>query len=523
VPECQAFPAHAPYPFLLPPTQPDEIGRLGGYRVLRLLGKGGMGYVFHAEDLALGRPAALKVMKPDLEMDARGWQRFLREARVMASIKHESLVTVFGVGQDNGVTYLAMELLSGESLETRLAHAGCPDLLTILRIGREIAGGLAAIHRQGLIHRDLKPANLWLEEPGERVKILDFGLARFVENDVTLTQTGVILGTPAFMSPEQARGETLDCRSDLFSFGSVLYTLCVGTSPFHAANTTAVLTALALKHPRPVHRLNAAIPEVLSDLVAQLLAKKRKDRPASAEAVLERLQQIEGASPTLPCVSRTDPVEAPTDRPRKGSRRTRRKLVSRRRWLTVGLVAVLILTVVLLLSVPLFLFLPGGPDGTRGTPPANPGGQAKVYLSTLTPVRSQHWPIFPPVPPGRQPIKAIGGAVVRGEPSPHGIFMHPPPAWEGSASVSYRLDGKFAAFHATVSINDGPPRAASPCTFTVRGDGKVLWQSRPVSTQADTQACAVSVQGVDELTLEVTAAGDHRGAHAVWIEPDVSR
>jgi serine/threonine protein kinase len=542
VPECRAFPAHAPYPFLLPPTRPDEIGRLGNYRVLRLLGKGGMGYVFHAEDLALCRPVALKVMKPDLEMDVRGWQRFLREARVMASIKHESLVTVFGVGQENGVTYLAMELLSGESLETRLAHAGCPDLLTILRLGREIAGGLAAIHRQGLIHRDVKPANLWLEEPPEkpglppvpgespggalrgRVKILDFGLARFVDDDATLTQTGVILGTPTFMSPEQARGETLDCRSDLFSFGSVLYALCVGTSPFHAVNTTAVLTALALKDPRPVHQLNAAIPEALSELVSQLLAKKRKDRPASAEEVLERLQQIEGTSPTLPCVSRTDPVERPTDRPRKRSRRLQRKPVPRRRWLMVGLVAILSLAVVLLLMwVPLFLFLPGGPDGTRGTPPADPGGQAKVYLSGLTPVHSEHWPIYPPPPPGRPPIKVIGGAMVRGELSPHGIFMHPPPAWEGPASLSYRLDGKFATFHTTVSINDGPPRAASPCTFTVRGDGKVLWQSRPVSTQADTQICAVSVQGVDELKLEVSSAGDPRGAHAVWVEPYAAR
>jgi serine/threonine protein kinase len=528
VPQCQAFPAQAPYPFLLPPVQPDELGRLGNYRVLRLLGKGGMGYVFHAEDLALCRPVALKVMKPDLEVKGRGWQRFLREARVMASIKHESLVTVFQVGQEHGVTFLAMELLAGESLDSRLARAPGLDLLTTLRIGRGMAGGLAAIHRHGLVHRDVKPANLWLEDPGDRVKILDFGLARFVDDDTRLTQPGVILGTPSFMSPEQARAEPLDCRSDLFSLGSVLYTLCVGTSPFHAASTTAVLTALAVKDPRPVHQLNPAIPQALSELVAQLLAKKRQDRPVSAEAVLERLQEIEGTSPTVPCVPRTDPVQSPTDRPRKRSRRLRRKPVSRRRWLKASLVTVLTLAVVLLLVwLPLLLFYLGGylggPDRTRGALPANPEGQGKVFLSTLTPFHAEHWPFSPPPPPGQPPIKAVGGARVRGELSPHGIFMHPPPGWEGPASLSYRLDRKFSTFHAVVSIHDGVPRAASPCTFTVRGDGRVLWQSVPVWTQADTQTCAVSVQGVDELKIEVGCGGDPRGTHAVWVEPYAAR
>jgi tRNA A-37 threonylcarbamoyl transferase component Bud32 len=512
--------------------------------VLRLLGKGGMGYVFHAEDLALGRPAALKVMKPDLEVDLHGWQRFLREARVMASIKHESLVTVFGVGQDNGVTYLAMELLCGESLDSRLARVRGLEVPAILRIGRDIAAGLDAIHRQGLIHRDLKPANLWLEEPpGKpglppgtpvsspggalvgRVKILDFGLARFLDDDADLTQTGYILGTPTFMSPEQARGETLDCRSDLFSLGCVLYALCVGTSPFQAVNTTAVLTALAVKDPRPVHQLNTAVPQALSDLVAQLLAKRPEDRPASAAEVLDRLQQIEDPSPTLSTVYRTAVVEsAPTERPRKRPRRTRRRPAPRRHRLRAGVAAALAAALVLLLvCVPLLFFRAGGPEAARGAPPADPGGQGSVYLSALTPVRAERWPFTPPPHPGLPPIKAVGGAVVRGEPSPHGIFMHPPPAGAGPASLSYRLDRKFAAFHATVSINDGVPGADSPCTFTVRGDGRVLWRSRPVSTQADTQACAVSVQGVDELTLEVTAAGDPRGAHAVWVEPHAAR
>ena len=168
------------FPFLLPAVEPDEIGRLGNYRVLRLLGKGGMGFVFQAEDIGLRRPVALKIMKPDLSHDGEGCQRFLREARIMASIKHEHLVTVYQVGQEGASVHLAMELLEGESLGARMDRQGKAAKLTeILRLGREIASGLAVVHQHGLIHRDIKPANIWLEAPGGRVKILDFGLARF--------------------------------------------------------------------------------------------------------------------------------------------------------------------------------------------------------------------------------------------------------------------------------------------------------------------------------------------------------
>jgi serine/threonine protein kinase len=165
----------------------------------------------------------------------------------------------------------------------------------VLRLGRDLAAALAHLHAHGLVHRDLKPANLWLQIPGARLKILDFGLARFLHDDVTLTKTGTIMGTPAFMSPEQARGETVDHRSDLFSFGCILYTLSAGVDPFHANTTTATLTALATQDPCAVHNLNPAIPRPLSDLIAQLLAKNPNDRPASAAAVLQQLQRIEAA------------------------------------------------------------------------------------------------------------------------------------------------------------------------------------------------------------------------------------
>jgi serine/threonine protein kinase len=278
---------------LLPPLAADEIGRLGDYRVLRLLGRGGMGYVFHAEDLTLRRPVALKVMKPDLDADPNALQRFLREARAMAAIKHESLVTVYQAGQENGAVFLAMELLAGMSLQDWLDRDPKPDPAQITRIGIDIACGLAAIHQHGLVHRDIKPGNIWLEAPNNRVKILDFGLARFTTDDAKLTQSGIVVGTPTYMSPEQARAQRVDSRSDLFSFGCVLYTMCTGTDPFHDESTTAVLTALAIKTPRSARQVNPAIPKALADLVAQLLEKNAEDRPASAESVIAELRRIE--------------------------------------------------------------------------------------------------------------------------------------------------------------------------------------------------------------------------------------
>jgi serine/threonine protein kinase len=281
------------FPFLQPGVHADEIGRLGSYRVLGLLGKGGMAYVFQAEDIALRRPVALKVMKPELNQDPEGWQRFLREARIMAAIKHEHLVTVYQVGQEGPTVYLAMELLQGESLGTRMDRQASVPLPEVLRLGREIACGLAVVHAQGLVHRDIKPDNIWLEAPRERVKILDFGLARLVHSDDRLTQAGTVMGTPSFMAPEQARGRQVDARCDLFSLGCILYTLGSGHMPFQAEDTMGMLTALAVDEPAPIHEHNAALPPALSALVMQLLAKDPQNRPRSAQEVVERLEAIE--------------------------------------------------------------------------------------------------------------------------------------------------------------------------------------------------------------------------------------
>jgi formylglycine-generating enzyme required for sulfatase activity len=197
------------------------------------------------------------------------------------------------VGEDRSVPFLAMEFLEGQPLDQRLQREGKLPLREVLRIGREAAEGLAAAHKGGLIHRDIKPANLWLEGERGRVKILDFGLARAVRDQAHLTQAGVIMGTPAYMAPEQASAGSVDHRCDLFSLGCVLYQLCTGELPFKGTDTVSFLYAIATEIPRPPEEINPQVPPALSALVLRLLAKKAPERPASAQEVAEALASIQ--------------------------------------------------------------------------------------------------------------------------------------------------------------------------------------------------------------------------------------
>jgi serine/threonine protein kinase len=284
----------ADYPFLAPPEGPEEMGRLGNYLIRRVLGTGAMGIVFEAQDINLKRLVALKVMKPALAAHADFHRRFLREAQLAAQIEHEHIVTVYQVDEDRGVPFMAMKLLQGESLEARLSRSGGRlPLDEVLRVGREIAEGLAAAHAKGLIHRDIKPANIWLEKDRNRVKIVDFGLARGRGADAHFTQAGAVIGTPSYMAPEQANGKDVDERCDLFSLGSVLYRSSTGWLPFDGKDTLAVLTALATKTPVPPKKIDPSLPRAFSDLVMSLLEKDPDDRPQTAREIVEFLETIE--------------------------------------------------------------------------------------------------------------------------------------------------------------------------------------------------------------------------------------
>jgi serine/threonine protein kinase/class 3 adenylate cyclase/tetratricopeptide (TPR) repeat protein len=315
--------------FLAPATGPDEIGWLAHYRVLKVLGRGGMGIVLHAEDTQLRRPVALKVIRPELGQSPLNRQRFLREARAMAQVKSDHVVTVHQVGQENDVCYLAMELLDGEPLDRWLERTGRPPPGEAVRIGREIALALGAAHARGLVHRDVKPANVWLEAPARRVKLLDFGLARPLDAATHLTRSGIVVGTPAYLAPEQARGEAVDGRADLFSLGCILYLMATGRPSFEGKTPLSVLTAVLTATPPPAGELNPSVPAPMSDLISRLLAKEPAARPDSAGVVVAELQAVERAlsllarpaTQVLP-VDRTGRPASPADPASSGIRPT---------------------------------------------------------------------------------------------------------------------------------------------------------------------------------------------------------
>jgi eukaryotic-like serine/threonine-protein kinase len=279
--------------FLAAPQAPDELGRLGKYRILKILGHGGMGVVYQGEDLKLKRTVAIKAMLPTLAASASSSKRFMREAEAMAAVEHDHIVRIYQIDEDRGVPFMAMEFLKGEPLDERLKRDEPVPVADILRIAREIAEGLGAAHATGLIHRDIKPGNIWLEAPKNRVKILDFGLARASSQEANLTQQGAIIGTPAFMAPEQARGETVDARSDLFSLGVVLYRLCTGQAPFHGNDAVSTLMAVAMNEPAAPIKINKALPAELSDLVMKLLEKNPAKRMQSAADFVQAIQTLE--------------------------------------------------------------------------------------------------------------------------------------------------------------------------------------------------------------------------------------
>ncbi|HXY35906.1 MAG TPA: protein kinase, partial [Planctomycetaceae bacterium] len=310
---------------LAPAQAADEIGRLGDFRVLRVLGSGGFAVVFEAEDIRLKRHVALKVMHP--LNAARHADRFLREAQSAAALRHEHVVTIYQVGMHGDTPFIALELLHGETLEDHLIRESRLSVQETVRIGREIASGLAAAHARGLLHRDIKPANIWLEgpekpvrqsiapqdkqlstsaaravEPGPspvdggrmgKVKILDFGCAKSWADDSAISDRGMLIGTPAYMAPEQLAGEAVDPRADLFSLGCLLYRMGAGKRPFSGNNLFSVVRALALEDPAPLETVNPQVPQALSELVSKLLAKCPDERPASAQIVVDRLRAIE--------------------------------------------------------------------------------------------------------------------------------------------------------------------------------------------------------------------------------------
>jgi len=271
-----------------PPTEPGTIGRLKHYDILRVAGRGGMGIVLKAFDRSLRRIVAVKLLAPHLAGNGLARQRFIREGRAAAAITHQHVITIHAV--EESPPFLVMQYVQGETLEGRIHRNGAMDVKDAIRVAMQIAQGLAAAHAQGVVHRDIKPANILLENGIARVRITDFGLARAID-DASLTQSGVIAGTPQYMAPEQASGDAIDERADLFSLGSVLYTMLAGHAPFRANTAMGVLKRLCDHAPRSIREINPDTPDWLMLIVNRLHAKRAADRFGSAAEVAMLLEK----------------------------------------------------------------------------------------------------------------------------------------------------------------------------------------------------------------------------------------
>ena len=286
--------------FIEPPVEPGTIGRLRHYDLLRVAGRGGMGIVLKAFDRSLRRIVAIKLLAPHLAGNGQARQRFIREGRAAAAVCHEHVVTIHAV--EESPPFLVMQYVHGETLEARIHRNGSLDIREAVRIALQISQGLAAAHAQGVVHRDIKPANILLENGVARVRITDFGLARAID-DASLTQSGVVAGTPQYMAPEQANGDAIDERADLFSLGSVIYTMLAGHAPFRATTAMGVLKRLCDNAARPIREINPETPDWLVVLINRLHAKRPADRfhhAGEVAALLERGLAAMQAGTALP-------------------------------------------------------------------------------------------------------------------------------------------------------------------------------------------------------------------------------
>jgi serine/threonine protein kinase len=347
---------------LAPSADPKAIGRLAAYEIYDVLGRGGMGIVLDAFDTALHRRVAIKVLSPQLATSQTAHRRFLREARAAAGINHANVVTVHAVDEQAGMPYLVMEYVAGRTLRERI-RLGPLDLAAMLRIGAQIAAGLAAAHRHGVIHRDIKPANVLLEDGVERVKISDFGLALVVLDNTQASSADRPVGTPAYMSPEQVGGQRADARSDLFSLGCVLYAMSTGKPPFQGSNSVFIARMVAEFDPPALHEVKRDTPRFLSDVVARLLHKDPGKRFQSAAEVRDLL-----------LAHLAEVNQAPSDSLSRAVHAARPRPIRRRRWLVAGGAGPVLLVAIATAGVYLW-----PPPGSPAPPP--PGPAVKPLLT----------------------------------------------------------------------------------------------------------------------------------------------
>lgn len=511
--------------FLGPPLREGSIGQFAEFDVVRIVGRGGMGIVFEAIDRCLERRVAVKVLDPKFAKDDTARQRFIREARAAAAVTHENVVIIHSVDEHDDLPYLVMQFVAGESLQERLERSR-PTIPEAVAIGRQVAAGLAAAHARGLIHRDVKPANILIthdeclhcsEEASHialssmhRVKLTDFGLARAAE-DVKITQTGFVPGTPQYMSPEQARGEPLDARSDLFSLGGVLYALVTGKAPFQGSTPYLVLRQVTDEKPAPMQSLNRDVPDWLVAIIDRLLAKDPKDRIQTSADVANLL--FEGEARLLFC-----PIHG--IKPQSGLARVTRH--GRSRWSTPALAVALSLGLLLGAGLASLGWLPASLTRSEGHPADHGAAKAKFnYVGNSGAVWSIGY-----TPDGKTLAMAIEDGTVRlwdtaSESIRASLPGHKGAVWavdikrDGTAIATAGEDGKVGLWSLPDGTNLGSVRlegSARSVQFTPDGKG-VLVASRDGT-----------VTVYDALTQDrrLTTAGHEGGARAAVMSADGS-
>jgi serine/threonine-protein kinase len=268
--------------------------RYGRYEILKELGKGSMGMVFQAHDPQIDRLVAIKVLRQDRLSSDSFVQRFLKEAKTIGRLSHPNIVTVYDVGEDRGTIYIAMEFLEGDPLDKFQTPERKFTIREIADVGVQVAEALHYAHERGVIHRDIKPSNI-IVQSGGRIKITDFGIAHIEDpSGAVQTQAGEILGTPAYMSPEQVLGETVDGRSDLFSLGVILWELSTGRRPFRGETMAAIFRVVTQENPEAPDKINAAVPSALSNIILKCLEKDPRKRYESGNKLADALKKIPG-------------------------------------------------------------------------------------------------------------------------------------------------------------------------------------------------------------------------------------
>ena len=467
-----------------PPSHPENLGRLGDYELLDWVGQGGMGVVFRAFDAALNRFVAIKLLAPQWSADALARRRFTREAQAAAAVSHPHVVTIHAVNEWRGRPYLVMEYINGSSLQHRINERGPLEVPEILRIGSQVAAGLAAAHAKGLIHRDIKPGNIMLENDLPRVTLTDFGLARAVD-DARLTQHGALAGTPQYMAPEQARGEKMDRRADLFSLGSVLYAMCIGRPAFAGESTVEVIRRVCDDAPPPIQGQNPEIPGWLVEIIERLHRKQPSERFQGAAEVADLLERhlARLEDPSLPPVVHDWAGGSPP-----AARPAILRRIARSRW--TGSALLVLLGAVLAFEAMRFFAPPGGSGQDPGRddrvgPPAAAAGRDEDAAPRNV-ARAPDVEVSPAVlPPGatianfdesrlvqayrqsfldkqydfrRLRIAAPGGATNLVRPDPRGVRITIPAKFAQSVAIEtkFAIHGDFD-LRAGYEILAGPP------------------------------------------------------------------